>query len=1675
MAVQSYQERQNDELQVLQSIFMEAFRDLRLKNAWKVERAPEVSLTLKPQESYGNHAEEAHVQLDLVFICPEHYPDDLPTMRLENSKGLSNQQLDSLKSELENRATQLKGQEMMLELSQHVQTFLYANNKPPPQSFYEQMMSNKKQQEDREAQEQQRRMELLRKKEEKELLMIEDEIAKRQEALKEETRKRRDEARQGSLEKAIPVGSPGKGKVEAGQGRLSMSPGEKHRDGQEDGRQSHRRRTVTLKSGEDGDGPCKHHHGGVVVLAFNTKSERIVHRGTCLGHGLHGSTVYAGIDTNTGELVAISEWVLKWRHAAKKAGSSGRVEGDTEGEGYSKQVANIEREMFSLLKLNHRNLLHYLAFKYIEEPGKITIYALMEYSGGQNLDIYVTRRTLPLAAIHTYTHELLGGLQYLHNKDVTHKNLRASSVFIDVTGRVRIADYSINRRLCDLHRMAEESCPGVKFTDNVQTAGRGGKKGDIFQLGVLLLSLAQSSACDELVPSIPSTLPAVLQDFLAKCLLRDDKLRWSCSQLFEHAFVKEPVPTLIPAPTATTSKLHKAKDKCTCEGGVCLVRKDNSLENSDSEGEELLPFITAWEASGQSRLTNEFHVLKLLGKGGFGDVIKVKNTLDGRFYAIKRIPLNPKSQHFKRKITREVKLLSRLNHENVVRYYNSWIETSDEAASSESSSSRTETPRNSHSERKVSLPTNFGKNSLEITDDIEKFAPQVNNASMDFSISYELSRSKSHGFHGNDDLSSSDDESLPDEDVFALSFMDEKSDSSLGVVFEQDFEDATTALPEIEDDDKKSTEQSVFVPKQYLYIQMEYCEKSTLRNCIDAGLYQDTRRMWRLFREIVEGLVHIHEQGMIHRDLKPVNIFLDSNDHVKIGDFGLATSDIISKSSLTESGALLTSAGDIHDSSSRSGSLGDGSMTGQVGTALYVSPEMMTRQGKVTYSQKVDIYSLGIIFFEMCYKPLQTGMERVKILGHLRTPDITLPEDFIQEDNEKQVYIVRWLLNHDWNARPTSKQLLQSPDLPPPEMEEEELTEMLRSAISDPQSKTYHRMISTLFTQNVSLADDHVYDSEMYKGSFSINTSLTQGLIHDSLVRVFQRHGAIRLSTCLLVPRQKLYEHVENYACLMDHSGRLVSLPFDLRMPFARYISRTNVNYIKRYCIDKVYRKKKVGGFHPRELTECAFDIVTNSFSLIPDGEVIVVVQDIINEFPPLQQRNYYVKLHHTSLVTASLLHVGVPESQHGEVVRALVAVRRDSKSRLATLSQFELSEQSAQMLLTLLETEGPIHKVQSILRMLTKAKGEAATLAKTGLHEIEAVKTSAENLGLKLPVIVSVGGMYTTPLYRGVTFQVAYDVMHKKKTVCEVLAAGGRFNHLIEQFESRHRKADSRQSAVGVSITFEKIVQAMLEQQDFQPPSAYDVLVCTIGHQPMLKERMALVRDMWRAGLKAEILHETLEGQEEIQDFCRAQGISQLVILKDTEGSTVKVRTIEKERITEKVVAVSALVEFLQQKIHTVDSESKPSAVGSGSNKSFPHVSSGQDIFSQSGSGNISGNFSFILEANTKMASNTKKKHEAQIVSRVTLCFPWLKCLEVVALEMSLSAIKIITAFIDIDNSESAFESSIGAIVEKLPRYKKYMSKIMDHIHQLVFKDKCTCIVMYSIKDERVKLLTTS
>jgi len=90
-----------------------------------------------------------------------------------------------------------------------------------------------------------------------------------------------------------------------------------------------------------------------------------------------------------------------------------------------------------------------------------------------------------------------------------------------------------------------------------------------------------------------------------------------------------------------------------------------------------------------------------------------------------------------------------------------------------------------------------------------------------------------------------------------------------------------------------------------------------------------------------------------------------------------------------------------------------GSLTGQVGTALYVAPELSAETAKAIYNQKVDIYSLGIIFFEMTYKPLTTGMERVKILLNLRSKDIIFPTDMAETDMPHQIHILRWEIQFD--------------------------------------------------------------------------------------------------------------------------------------------------------------------------------------------------------------------------------------------------------------------------------------------------------------------------------------------------------------------------------------------------------------------------------------------------------------------------------------------------------------------------------------------------------------------------------------------------------------------------------------------------------------------------------------
>ncbi|VDM04895.1 unnamed protein product [Schistocephalus solidus] len=183
-------------------------------------------------------------------------------------------------------------------------------------------------------------------------------------------------------------------------------------------------------------------------------------------------------------------------------------------------------------------------------------------------------------------------------------------------------------------------------------------------------------------------------------------------------------------------------------------------------------------------------------------------------------------------------------------------------------------------------------------------------------------------------------------------------------------------------------------PNPYLYIiiQMELCAAKTLRRVIDhENLSSNPDRAWSLFRELADGLAYIHSKGVIHRDLKPANILLDAEDHVKIGDFGLAKP-------ITRHQAA----------------------TARKELACLIVSSSFLLNSRTVYDEKVDIYSLGIILFEMFYRRMHTLMERVAVLTDLRKPKIFFPTDWDSTILVNQTALIRSLLQQDPSRRPSA-------------------------------------------------------------------------------------------------------------------------------------------------------------------------------------------------------------------------------------------------------------------------------------------------------------------------------------------------------------------------------------------------------------------------------------------------------------------------------------------------------------------------------------------------------------------------------------------------------------------------------------------------------------------------------
>ncbi|KAI8903394.1 kinase-like domain-containing protein, partial [Gorgonomyces haynaldii] len=381
-----------------------------------------------------------------------------------------------------------------------------------------------------------------------------------------------------------------------------------------------------------------------------------------------------------------------------------------------------------------------------------------------------------------------------------------------------------------------------------------------------------------------------------------------------------------------------------------------------------------------------------------------------------------------------------------------------------------------------------------------------------------------------------------------------------------------------------------------LYIQMEYCENNTLRDLIDSHL--ELQRAWILFRQLLEGLSHLHAQGIIHRDLKPSNIFLDAEGHVKIGDFGLATSR--------------------HRPVSIHGTLDlerDPSLTSEIGTPVYIAPEMMHSN---RYNSKVDMYSLGIVFFEMIY-PMKTHMERIHILRQLRLQEIVFPDDFPSDQKE----LIQLLLVHDPEKRPSCEEILQS-TLIPKLVEEEYISEDLLKIIQQRNPKYYNKILDALFHEKVSQHTDYCYD---YNSNVETDHYL-MSQVYFNAIQVFMNHNVPMIHSPLLLPKTDQTDSIysKRLAEFLDQSGHVVQLHYDLTVPFVRQLMYQPQKPLKRYCIERVFRHNTAGG-QPKSIVECDFDVLYQHDHFLAEAEILVTIAEILNS------QDIEIRVNHTLLL----------------------------------------------------------------------------------------------------------------------------------------------------------------------------------------------------------------------------------------------------------------------------------------------------------------------------------------------------------------------------------------------------------------------------------------------------------
>ncbi|RMJ12849.1 hypothetical protein CDV36_007490 [Fusarium kuroshium] len=1149
------------------------------------------------------------------------------------------------------------------------------------------------------------------------------------------------------------------------------------------------------------------------------------------------------------------------------------------------QLQSLEsrlQDLKTVKRVHHRHLVEVLDFKVQSGiatdptiPNAWTVSVLTPLAEkGPLEELLELAGQIEIGKVRSWTRDLLDALNFLHNKNIAHQDIHAGNIllFRESTGEIvpKISDSWYQR---EIHAISSHK-PGPPGMTSAKSAywlppevAAASKpqytyKTDIWDFGVVFVQmifgldvLRTYSSPKNLMESL--TLSHSLHELVSRFFKEDKQKRPRAFELGSSEFLATDAPVLF---DDTAAMLSSSPSISSLQVIPARLRRDSITRN---------PVL--------SRYTEDFVEEGRLGKGGFGEVVKARKKLDGQIYAIKKI--TQRSQASLTEILKEVRLLSQLSHPAVVRYYNTWVEEIPDQTDTEDDTSTGYFTEDTRGTGSAGIDIQFATS----TGGLDFMS---SNANVDF------------GFDDSDDSDDDEDEDEDDEDEDDYS----NSDVAVGRVLSPDKERNAAML-------RRARYQRSY--RTILYISMEYCEKRTLRDLIARNLYKNTAEIWRLFRQVLEGLAHIHGLSIVHRDLKPENIFISSSsdgiDNVKIGDFGLATSGQFSVDKVAAN------------------TLETDDMTRSIGTAYYSAPEIKSTVNGM-YSTKVDMYSLGIIFFEMCYIPMM-GMQKADVLGQLRRIKPILPSDFKPAD-KVQTEIVLSLVNHNPKERPSSTELLKSGKLPV-QMESETIRRTL-AGLADPSSPYYRKMLSTLFAKPMEPTKNYAWD--MFSTGPSPQELLNQGIVKKSLISIFRRHGALECPRGIIYPRSSHYG--DNAVQLLDANGNVLQLPYDLTMGNARMMAKQATGPVlqRTFTFGNVFRDKQDTG-QPLMFGEVDFDIVTtDALDLaMKEAEVLKVIDEIIHTFPSLSSTVMCFHLGHSDLLQLIFEYCGIEPACRRATADVLSKlnihnytwqkIRIELRSAAVGVSATSVDE------LQRFDFRDTPNKTFSKLKTLFEGSDMYQRASPTIAHLKEVIEY-CKRLGVGTKVYINPLNSLKEGFYTGgILFSCLYD----KKTK-DVFAAGGRYDQLIKEHRPRIGGQFGERHAVGFSLAWERLARVskvsgrpFLKKGEEEGSGMFnsrrcDVLVASFDAALLRSSGVELLQMLWAHDISAEMAKDA-RSPDELLSKHRDEVYSWIIIIK--QDSILKIKSMGRKDAPDVDIPSTQLLSWLRGEIRERDARS--------------------------------------------------------------------------------------------------------------------------------------------------------